>query len=55
VCGALLETPQFLLQGIAARGGVAPKLSLVGYDQVCMEVAAVVPGATCTGGKLALQ
>jgi hypothetical protein len=55
VCGALLETPQFLLQGIAPHGGTAPRLSLVGYDKVCMDVAAVVPGATCTGGKLALQ
>jgi hypothetical protein len=55
VCGAMLETPQFLLQGIAARGGDVPRLSLVHYDQVCADVAAVVPGATCTGGKLALQ
>jgi hypothetical protein len=55
VCGAMLETPQFLLQGLAARGGDVPRLSLVGYDQVCADVAAMVPGATCTGGKLALQ
>jgi hypothetical protein len=55
VCGAMLESPQFLLQGIAARSGDTPRLSLVRYDQVCADVAAVVPGATCTGGKLALQ
>jgi hypothetical protein len=55
LCGALLETPQFLLQGIAGHGGTAPKLSLVTYNKVCMDVAAAVPGATCTGGKVALQ
>lgn len=32
VCGALLETPQFLLQGIAGRGGARPALTLPGAD-----------------------
>ncbi len=41
VCGALVESPQFLLQGIAGRGGDAPKLTpaTASYDAVCTELA----------------
>lgn len=55
VCGALVGTPQFLLSGIAGRGGSVPKLTpaTAQYAAVCADVAAHVPGATCTG-KLAL-
>ena len=57
VCAALLESPQFLLQGIAGHGGDRPRLTPAdaGYDAVCAEVAPRVPGASCTGGKLALN
>ena len=58
VCGALLESPQFLLQGIAGRGGERPRLTPAdaGYDHVCGELAASglgVAGAavTCTPGE----
>ena len=56
VCSALVESPQFLLTGIAGRGGTAPKLTpaTAGYDAVCTDVSAHVAGATCSGGKLAL-
>jgi hypothetical protein len=55
VCGALVGTPQFMLAGIAGRGGTLPKLTPTTeqYAAVCADVAAHVPGATCTG-KLAL-
>ncbi|MEO8844713.1 MAG: hypothetical protein ABI591_24185 [Kofleriaceae bacterium] len=51
VCGALVGTPQFLLSGIAGHGGTLPKLTpaTAQYLAVCTEVAAHVPGATCTG------
>ncbi|HEV7558998.1 MAG TPA: hypothetical protein VGO00_26175, partial [Kofleriaceae bacterium] len=41
VCGALLESPQFLLSGIAGRGGARPKLTptAAGYDAVCADLA----------------
>jgi hypothetical protein len=41
VCGALLESPQFLLSGIAGRGGDRPKLTpaAAGYDAVCADLA----------------
>ena len=54
-CGALVNSPQFLLAGIAGRGGALPKLTpqAAQYPAVCMDVASHVPGATCTG-KLAL-
>jgi hypothetical protein len=59
LCGALLGSPQFLLQGIAGRGGDRPKLTPtdVGYDAICADVATHVAGrtVTCTGGTLALQ
>ena len=37
LCGVLLSTPQFLLQGIAGRGGTRPKLTPANasYDAVC--------------------
>jgi hypothetical protein len=58
-CGALLGSPQFLLQGIAGRGGERPKLTPaeVSYDTICTEVAPRVAGhtVTCSGGKLTLQ
>jgi len=56
LCGALLESPQFLLQGIAGRGGERPKLTptTAGYDAVCTDVASHVAGVACTAGKLTL-
>jgi hypothetical protein len=58
-CGALLGSPQFLLQGIAGRGGERPKLTPMelGYDAVCADVAPHVAGhtVTCTGGRLTVQ
>jgi hypothetical protein len=55
VCSALVQSPQFLLTGIAGRGGAVPKLTPAnaGYDAVCADVATHVSGATCSG-KLAL-
>lgn len=54
LCGALLGSPQFLLQGIAGRGGERPKLTPMdtSFDAICAEVAPRVPGASCTGGHL---
>lgn len=42
VCAALLGSPQFLLQGIAGKGGDVPKLTpaSASYDAVCAELAA---------------
>ncbi len=56
LCGAFVNTPQFLLAGIAGRGGEVPKLTpaSASYAAVCTDVAAHVPGATCTAGVLAL-
>ena len=61
VCGALLGSPQFLMQGIAGRGGPRPLLTpaSAGYDAVCAELAAGglgTPGlvVTCAGGALTL-
>jgi hypothetical protein len=55
VCGALVESPQFLLQGIAGRGGERPKLTPAnaGYDAVCADLAATgigVPGRVVACG-----
>ena len=59
LCGALLGSPQFLLQGMAGRGGDRVKLTPtnVGYDAVCADVAPTVAGysVSCSGGKLTLQ
>jgi hypothetical protein len=55
VCGALLESPQFLLQGIAGKGGPRPKLTpaTASYDTVCADLAATgigVAGRVVTCG-----
>ncbi|HEY5924527.1 MAG TPA: hypothetical protein VIV11_22770 [Kofleriaceae bacterium] len=59
LCGALLGSPQFLLQGMAGRGGERPKLTPAeaGYDAICAAVAPRVTGrtVTCSGGKLTVQ
>jgi len=61
VCGALLESPQFLLQGIAGHGGARPKLTpaSAGYDAVCTDLSARGPGipglaVSCAPGALTL-
>jgi len=56
LCGALLGSPQFLMAGLAGRGGERPKLTPTdaGYDATCADVAMHVAGVTCTGGTLAL-
>lgn len=56
VCGALVGAPQFLLQGIAGRGGAHPKLTpaTATYAAVCADVAGRI-GASCTSGKLSLE
>jgi len=61
VCGALLGSPQFLLQGIAGRGGPRPVLTPAnaGYAAVCNELAAsgvALPGlaVSCPHGALTL-
>ncbi len=61
LCGALLGSPQFLLQGIAGRGGARPKLTptAADYDAVCAGIATQglgVPGKTvaCTPGMLTI-
>jgi len=53
VCAALLGSPQFLLQGMAGKGGDVPKLTpaAASYDAVCAELAAKgtgVPGRVVT-------
>jgi hypothetical protein len=62
VCGALLGSPQFLLQGIAGRGGDRPRLtpSTAGFDAVCAGLAMTgigTPGlvVTCSPGALTLM
>lgn len=61
VCGALVHTPQFLLAGIAGKGGERPKLTpaSAGFDAVCADLAARgigVPGhlLTCTPTSVTL-
>jgi hypothetical protein len=56
VCGAVLGSPQFLLQGIAGRGGERPRLTPPGadYDAVCADLAATgigVPGRVVACGS----
>jgi len=48
VCGAIVGSPQFLLQGISGRGGERPLLTPtdVGYDAVCADLAATGIGVT---------
>jgi hypothetical protein len=57
LCGALMQSPQFLMQGLAGRGGERPRLTPgeAGYDSVCAELAARDIGLTgqhivCTPG-----
>jgi hypothetical protein len=57
VCGVLLSSPQFVLQGLAGRGGPAPKLTLPGdgFDDACARIRdAKVAGwmITCAPGTL---
>ncbi len=56
ICGALVGSPQFLLQGIAGHGGSRPKLTPAAsdYDAVCAQVATAIPGVTCSAGTLTL-
>jgi hypothetical protein len=61
VCGALVESPQFLLQGIAGRGGDRPRLTPANasFDAVCADLATSglgVPGliATCAPDAVTL-
>jgi hypothetical protein len=58
VCGALVGSPQFLLQGIAGRGGDRPKLTPANadYGAVCADLAATgigVPGLAVSCGDTA--
>ncbi|MBA3463515.1 MAG: hypothetical protein H0T46_26400 [Deltaproteobacteria bacterium] len=61
VCAALLGSPQFLLQGIAGRGGEVPKLTPTdsSYDATCAALAATGIGVagrvlTCEPGAVTL-
>ncbi|HTL36422.1 MAG TPA: hypothetical protein VL326_24990, partial [Kofleriaceae bacterium] len=56
LCGALLESPQFLLQGIAGRGGDIPLLTPqdLRYDAVCADLTTKIAGVGCVNGKLTL-
>jgi hypothetical protein len=59
VCGALLEAPQFLLQGIAGSGGARPVLTppSASYAAICGALAAGgigVPGRAVRCGDRAL-
>ena len=61
VCAALLASPQFLLRGMAGRGGDRPKLTpaSASYAAACAELAAHGLGAggagvTCDTGKVVL-
>ncbi len=57
LCGVLLSSPQFVLSGVAGRGGVAPTLVVGGDDQAatCARIAAAPPAGwtiACDGGVL---
>lgn len=57
LCGVLLSSPQFVLQGMAGRGGTAPRLTLPedGFDPACARIAAAPPAGwtvTCAPGAL---
>lgn len=57
VCGVVMSSPQFVLQGMAARGGAAPSVTLAGdgFDDACAKIAsAAIPGwrVTCAAGTL---
>ncbi len=56
-CGVLLSSPQFVLGGVAGRGGAPGTITLPGdgFDDACAKIAAAaVPGwmVTCTPGAL---
>jgi hypothetical protein len=50
VCGALLDSPQFLLQGIAGRGGDPPRLTPAdaSYAAVCRDLQSRASGSDFT-------
>ena len=57
LCGVLMSSPQFVLGGVAGRGGAPGALTLPGdgFDDACARIAASpVPGwtVTCTAGAL---
>ncbi len=57
LCGVLLSSPQFVLQGLAGRGGAAPLLTLPadGFDPTCARIAMTPPPGwliTCAPGTL---
>lgn len=61
VCGAIISSPQFLLQGMAGRGGERPLLTPAdaSYDAVCADLATRNIGiaersVACSSGKLEL-
>lgn len=56
-CGVVISSPQFVLGGVAGRGGPAGALTLAGdgFDDACAKIAsAAVPGwtVTCAPGAL---
>lgn len=56
-CGVLMSSPQFVLGGVAGRGGAAGRITLAGdgFDDACAKIAsASVPGwtVTCAAGSL---
>jgi hypothetical protein len=56
-CGVVMSSPQFVLGGVAGRGGPAGTLTLAGdgFDDACAKIAsAAVPGwtVTCAPGAL---
>ena len=57
LCGVLLSSPQFVLQGLAGRGGAPPKLTLPddGFEPACARLAAAPPRdwtIACASGSL---
>lgn len=57
VCGALLDSPPFLLQGIAGRGGALPRSTprAARYAAVCAALATNVPEVHCGDRALTLD
>jgi hypothetical protein len=56
-CGVLLSSPQFVLGGVAGRGGPPPRMTLAGdgFDDACARIAATPPAGwtvTCAAGAL---
>jgi hypothetical protein len=56
-CGVVMSSPQFVLGGLAGRGGAAGRITLAGdgFDDACARIAAVaIPGwtVTCATGAL---